>query len=33
MIIEIDDNTKECKTYMSLHEFCAAYSDDKVKRY
>ena len=33
MIIEIYDNTKESKTYMSLHEFCAAHSDELTEKY
>ena len=28
MIIEIDDNTKESKVYISLYEFCAAHSEE-----
>ena len=32
MIIEIDDNTKESKTYMSLHEFCDAHSDELAEK-
>ena len=28
MIIEVDDNTKESKVYSSLHEFCAAHSEE-----
>ena len=33
MIIEVDDYTKESKVYMSLHEFCAAHSDELAEKY
>ena len=33
MIIEVDDNTKESKVYSSLHEFCAAHSDELAEKY
>ena len=33
MIIEIDDTTKESKTYTTLHEFCAAHSDELAEKY
>ena len=33
MIIEVDDTTKESKTYMSLYEFCAAHSDELAEKF
>ena len=33
MIIEVDDNTKECKTYMTLHEFCAAHIEELAEKF
>ena len=33
MIIEIDDNTKESKVYMSLYEFCSAHSEELAEKY
>ena len=33
MIIEVDDNTKECKSYMTLHEFCDVHSEELAEKY
>ena len=33
MIIEVDDNTKESEVYSSLHEFCAAHSEELSEKY